>query len=319
MVRPMKLRGLLVLLLVAALATGGFFWWKRQAASSPAGLGKAAYAYTEAILAKGPRPAGSPGLKAVQGYVTAELEKTGWSVKEQAFKRNTPAGEIGFVNLRARFAPKGGDPWKTTPAGILCAHLDSKLIPGVEFLGADDAASACAAIMEMARFLAKHRPEQAAGLELVFFDGEEAFGHSITTLDGLYGSREYAGLWRNQAQKPRFGILLDMIGHKNLRIQLPADSPKDLKERVLQAAELENAGKHFGVSPGVIIDDHVPLNAVGIPTIDLIADFSNTTWWHNHAGGKDDLSIISAESLDLSMRVTLRTLERLLGKNATKP
>ncbi|HEY8962548.1 MAG TPA: M28 family peptidase, partial [Luteolibacter sp.] len=251
-------------------------------------------------------------LKAVQEYVTAELEKAGWSVKEHAFKRNTPAGEIGFVNLRARFAPKGEDPWKGTPAGILCAHLDSKPIPGIEFLGADDAASACAAIVEMARFLAKHRPEQAAGLELVFFDGEEAFGHSITTLDGLYGSREYAGLWRNQAQKPRFGILLDMIGHKNLRIQLPIDSPKDLKDRVLRAAEQENAGKHFGVSPGSIIDDHVPLNAVGIPTIDFIADFPNTSWWHNHAGGKDDLSIISPESLDLSIRVTLRTLEGLL-------
>jgi Iap family predicted aminopeptidase len=170
----------------------------------------------------------------------------------------------------------------------------------------------------MARFLAKDRPEQAAGLELVFFDGEEAFGPNITTLDGLYGSREYAGLWRNQPQKPRFGILLDMIGHQNLRIRLPADSPKDLKERVLQAAEKENAGKHFGVSPGSILDDHVPLNAIGIPTIDLIADFSNTTWWHNHAGGKDDLSIISPESLDLSMRVTLRTLEGLLGKEAAQ-
>lgn len=312
----MKLRGLLVLLLAAALATGGFFWWKHQAAASPIGMGQAAYAHTEAILSKGPRPAGSSGLKAVQGYVTAELEKAGWSVKEQAFKRNTPAGEISFVNLRARFAPKGQDAWKTTPTGILCAHLDSKPIPGVEFLGADDAASACGAILEIARFLAKHRPEQAAGLELVFFDGEEAFGPSITTLDGLYGSREYAGLWRNQAQKPRFGILLDMIGHQNLRIHLPSDSPKDLKDRVLRAAEQENAGKHFGISqlPG-IIDDHVPLNAVGIPSIDLIADFPNTTWWHNHAGGKDDLSVISAESLDLSMRVTLRTLDGLLGKD----
>ncbi len=314
----MKLRGLLVLLIVAALATGGFFWWKRQVAVSPGNLGEAAYATTESILTKGPRPPGSPSLKAVQAYVTGELEKSGWSVKEHAFKRDTPVGEIAFVNLRARFAPKGSDPWKTVPAGVLCAHLDSKLISGVEFLGADDAASACAAIVEMARFLAKHRPEQAAGLELVFFDGEEAFGPNITTLDGLYGSREYAGLWRNQPQKPRFGILLDMIGHKNLRIRLPADSPKDLKERVLQAAEKENAGKHFGVSPGSILDDHVPLNAIGIPTIDLIADFSNTTWWHNHAGGKDDLSIISPESLDLSMRVTLRTLDGLLSDKASK-
>jgi hypothetical protein len=312
----MKASRVLSLLVAAALATGGYCWWK-QAASSPAGLGKAAYAHTAEILAKGPRPAGSPGLDAVRTYLTGELAKAGWSVKAHTFKRQTPAGEITFTNLRARFTGKtGGDPWRATPDGLLCAHVDSKPIPGESFLGADDAASACGAILAIARFLGDQRPEQAAKLELVFFDGEEAFGHSITTLDGLYGSREYAGLWRSQASKPRFGLLLDMIGHKNLRVLLPADSPAFLKAHVLEAAAAENAGRHFTPSPLSVIDDHVPLNLVGIPTIDLIGDFSNFPWWHNQKGGKDDLSIISADSLDLSIRVTLRTLERVLSPNA---
>ena len=300
----MKLRGFLFLFALA-VTTG-------TATASPEIFGKAAYDHTAAILAKGPRPAGSSGLKEVRSYVIAQLEKAGWAVKEQAFTCKTPTGKVHFVNLRARFAANGGDPWQTLPAGVLCAHIDSKLIPDTEFLGADDAASACGAILEMARFLAEHRPAQASQLELAFFDGEEAFGTNITPNDGLYGSSAYALMWRNQPRKPRFGILLDMIGHQNLRVLLPADSPAFLKAHVLEAAAAENAGKHFQASDYSIIDDHAPLNAVGIPTIYLIGDFSNFAWWHNHAGGKDDLSIISADSLDLSIRVTLRTLERVL-------
>jgi len=313
----MKARAIIVVLLLAVLASGGFYWWKSHAATpSDGALGQAAYKHTAAILAHGPRPVESAGLASVRAYVKAELEKSGWSFQEQAFKHQTPAGLVSFVNLRARFAKKGTDPWMTPRAGILCAHIDSKKIPGADFLGADDAASACGAIIEMGRFLAETKPEQAGQLELVFFDGEEGFDDSITTLDGLFGSREYAGLWRNQAQKPRFGILLDMIGHKNLRIELPADSPTFLSEPLMAAAVEENGGKHFAISRGDMIDDHVPLNQVGVPTIDVIGDFSATNWWHNKGGGKDDLSIISADSLDLSMRVILRTLDGLLGKDA---
>ncbi|MGC4015198.1 MAG: M28 family peptidase [Luteolibacter sp.] len=279
-------------------------------------LGQSAYQHTAAILAIGPRPAGSEGLAKVRAYVKGELEKSGWSLKEQTFKRNTLKGEVEFVNVRARFAKKGTDAWSGSREGILCAHIDSKAIPGIEFLGADDAASACAAIVEMARYLADKKPEQAEKLELVFFDGEEGFSDTITTLDGLFGSREYVSLWRGQAEKPRFGILLDMIGHKNLNILMPSDSPAFLKDHVLAAAAEENAKKHFTAAQTnyAITDDHVPLNQVGIPTIDIIGDFSDFNWWHNRDGGKDDLSVISAESLDISMRVTLRTLDRLFDK-----
>ncbi|BCU75610.1 M28 family peptidase [Luteolibacter sp. LG18] len=311
----MKQRLVLVLIAAVVLAVAGVVGWRLRNDPSGNSLGQNAYQHTAAILAIGPRPAGSQGLAKVRGYVKQELEKSGWSVKEQAFKRNTLKGEVEFVNVRARFAPKGTDAWAAVPEGILCAHIDSKDIPGMEFLGADDAASACAAIVEIGRHLASQKPEQAGKLELVFFDGEEGFSDSITTIDGLFGSREYAGVWRSQPKKPRFGILLDMIGHTNLRISLPVDSPEFLKNHVLAAATQEDVKKHFSVSDFTITDDHVPLNQVGIPTIDVIGDFSNFNWWHNQKGGKDDLSVISAESLDKSMRVTIRTLDRLFDKD----
>ncbi len=289
------------------MAGGGALWFKERAAPH---LGTAAYRHTEAILSFGPRPPGSEGLAQVRGYVTRELEAAGWSVQEQAFEWPMREG-IRFANLRARFAGGEGDPWKRQVKGLLCAHIDSKLYEDRVFLGADDAASACAAIVEIARVLAEERPEQARQLELVFFDGEEAFGENITPRDGLYGSRHYANQWRNRADKPGFGILLDMVGHKNLAIRLPSDTPPKLKDVILESAEKENAAGYFGMAPGPIIDDHVPLNLVGIPSADIIGDFTRKNWWHTPA---DNLSIISPASLDISMRVTLRALDVLLGE-----
>jgi hypothetical protein len=303
----MKSRSL-VLLVVVFAAVGGLAWWLHDR-SSPE-LGRESYEQTAAILAKGPRPPGSEALDAVRAHVRAELEKTGWVCESQRFERMTPVGKVEFENLRARFAKNGDDPWKRKVKGILCAHIDSKLYKDRHFLGADDAASACAAIVVMAEFLAREKPEQAAKLELVFFDGEEAFGENITPQDGLYGSRHYASQWRSRDDKPAFGILLDMIGHENLSIRLPSDTPTQLKDAVLAAAKAEGAEKRFGMAAGPIIDDHVPLNFAGIPTVDIIGDFSRSGWWHKPG---DNLKIISAESLDISIRVTLRVLDGRLG------
>ncbi len=306
----MKPRLLSILLLVVALATGGYWFVKRPV---PAELGQAALHHTKEILAIGPRPPGTKELGQVRELVKSKLTAAGWVVVEEEFERDTPIGKIKFVNLRARFPAGGADPWKQAIEGLLCAHIDSKYFKDEVFVGADDSASACGAIVEIGRFLAKSKPHQAKKLELVFFDGEEAFVE-FTTLDGLYGSRQYTANWRNSPSKPRFGILLDMIGHKNLRIAMPSDSPLELKDHVMAAAADEKADQFFKMFAEPILDDHVPLNQVGIPTIDIIGDFQQFSWWHHRAGGKDDLANLSAESLDISMRVTLRTLDRLLGK-----
>ena len=303
----MRSRWILISLVPLAVAGGGYGWWSR---GSTAQLGQAAYEQTLAILDQGPRPPGSATLKAVRERVAAELHKAGWVTQGQPFERATPAGNMSFENLRARFPAGAADPWTQPVKGILCAHIDSKTFKDQHFVGADDAASACAAIVEIARFLAHARPAQARNLELVFFDGEESLGTDITPTDGLYGSRFYANFWRNRSDKPQFGILLDMIGHNNLTIRLSSDTPGDLKERVFAAAKAEGEDRHFGMAPGPITDDHVPLNYAGIPTVDVIGDFGRGGWWHTPA---DNRKIISARSLDISIRVTLRMLGTWLG------
>lgn len=305
----MRVRLILAGIVVVALAGGGYWWWLGRGGS---GHGKAALAQTEAIVALGPRPPGSAGLQAVRERLREQLTAAGWASAGQSFERSTSQGTIKFENLRARYPAGDADVWKRPVKGLLCAHMDSKWFKHETFLGADDAASACGAILEIARVLAKDRPEQAKQMELVFFDGEEAFADSITTFDGLYGSRHYASSWPEGTAKPRFGVLLDMIGHQDLAIRLPSDTPEFLRDALLAAAKKERAGKYFGMAPGPVTDDHVPLNRAGIPTVDIIGDFSNRPWWHSTG---DSIHHISAASLDVSIRVTLRLLDGLLKGN----
>lgn len=300
-------RFLLALLLTAAVVA---FWFLGKP-DNTGQLGNDAQALTGEILTFGPRPPGSEALDQVRSLLSKELEASGWIVELQEFERDTMVGKVKFANLRARFRGKDQNPWQRRIDGLLCAHVDSKLYKDRIFVGADDAASACAALVVIAKHLATEKPEQASKLELVFFDGEEAFAENMTVLDGLYGSRHYANTWRTRDDKPRFGILLDMIGHKNLRIRIPSDSPKDLAELMFSVAEKQKVDSHFGTAAGTIMDDHVPLNLVGIPTLDIIGDFSRSNWWHTPG---DNADIISPESLNISIGVTLGMLDELLEK-----
>lgn len=311
----MKVKTSLALALLALAAFGGWLWIKTTGAGSE--NGQAAYAHTESILSCGPRHAGSKGLMLAQDYISGQLAKHGWVCIRHNITRDTPVGEVTFVNLIARFQPEElgslDEINKLPTRGILGAHLDSKAIPGIPtFLGADDAASACALIIELAARLSESHPELARQLEIVFFDGEEAFGEQITPSDGLYGSRAYSHTLYERESKPQFGIILDMVGHKNLKIAVPADTDAKLYAALTSAAKKHGHEKHFGMANGNVIDDHLYLNKAGVPTIDIIgANFSHSDWWHQEG---DNLELISAKSLGISYDVTMTMLVELLSR-----
>ena len=274
------------------------------------------FAHTANILSFGPRPPGSHAAVKVRNYVTSVLTEAGWTVGAHTLQTETPIGPKTFTNLIARFpAQPGDDPWKATVDGLLCAHLDSKYYSNKRFLGADDAASACGLIITIAQEMAQD-PAKASRLELVFFDGEEAFTENMGPkaggiFDGIYGSRAYAARWQNTSAKPSFGILLDMVGHKELSIKVPSDSPPQLVAVMNRAAQAAGHQDRFGMAAGAILDDHVPLNNVGIPTLDIIGDFQRDAWWHTP---KDNIDNISPESLAITKDVVERMLAELLAK-----
>jgi glutaminyl-peptide cyclotransferase len=260
--------------------------------------GENAFQHVQRMVDLGPRPPGSEALEKKRLYIIGELEKLGWKVERQTFTDRTPIGEITFVNLLATFAAA-----KREPDFLLCSHYDTKWYPDEVFVGANDGGSSNGVLIEMARVLAQ-QPHLAERVKLVFFDGEEAYVE-FTDTDGLYGSRYFANqlVKENRVKQFRAGILFDMVGDKNLTITLPADSPPELARGIFAAAEALGVRKHFTFFPSPIIDDHTPLNEIGIPVIDLI-DF-NYPPWHTP---EDTMDKISADSMRIVGAVALKYL-----------
>jgi Zn-dependent M28 family amino/carboxypeptidase len=258
--------------------------------------GAKAFAHVQHLVELGPRPAGSEALEKSRVYIVDQLKSFGWTTSRSQFSAPTPRGMMTFVNLVARFGSKKG-----TAQFLLCSHYDTKTFDTIRFVGANDGGSSSGLLIEMARVLALN-PVLAAKVELVFFDGEEAF-ENFTATDGLYGSRHFASQLRGSAKNFRGGILFDMIGDKSLQVTLSPDSPIDLARNIFAAADALGQRAHFTYFGGDITDDHTPLNEIGIPVIDLI-DFDFPPW---HTA-EDTLDKITAESMEIVGRVALYEL-----------
>ena len=259
-------------------------------------------AHVQKIVAFGPRPSGSPELELTRKYIEENLRACGWLAIRDPFNAPTPRGPVEFVNLVARFAGEAG-----TQQAIVASHYDTKIFSTIQFLGANDGGSSTGALLELARVLALD-PALARRVELVFFDGEEAVSQFSET-DGLYGSRNYAAKMRasGRAGQFRFGVVWDMIGDRELTITLPPDSPGELARGIFASADALGARSRFTYFDRAITDDHTPLNAIGIPTIDLI-DF-RFDYWHTADDTPDKLS---AESLRTIGAVTLHRLRQAI-------
>ncbi len=273
--------------------------------------GPNAHRHVADIVAMGPRPAGSPELDASRRWLDDKLTTWGWQAQRQIFQEETPRGKLEFVNLRYRHDggnAEGLSLWERPVSGLLLSHYDTKTVDDYPFVGANDPGSSLGVVLEMARLLA-NKPDLATKLEIVLFDGEEALV-KFDAADGLYGSRYYASVLRrwDPSSRPRWGVLLDLIGHRGVRVSIPQDTPSALAKKLFQASDDLGYKDHFGFHPGSLIDDHVPLIAAGVPTIDLID--MNYPQWHTR---EDTLERIDPLSLNMVGRTATLMVERLLA------
>ena len=234
--------------------------------------GDEALAHVQAMVDFGPRPPATEAIEKTRNYLTKHLESSGWKVTRQVFTDDTPRGKIEFVNLIATFAGKN-----SAPSFLVCSHYDTKTFDTVRFVGANDGGSSTGVLLELARVLAQ-RPDLARKVELVFFDGSRYFAKQLAA--------------EAKTKQFRGGLVLDMVGDRSLTITLPPDSPAGMARDIFASAEALNLRKYFTYFDRGISDDHTPLNAVGIPTIDLI-DFDFAAW---HTP-EDTIDKLSAESL----------------------
>ena len=258
--------------------------------------GEKAFAHVQRLVDFGPRPAGSKALEKSRDYIEDQLRRSGWQVTRQAFSDDTPRGKIQFVNLIAQFSGQGK---AASPSFLLCSHYETKMFDAIRFVGANDGGSSTGLLLELARVIGQH-PNLARKIELVFFDGEEAI-EQFSQTDGLYGSRYFARqLQSGGAKQFRGGLLFDMVGDRSLGITLPANSPVEIARDIFAAAEVLKLRNYFTYLGRELVDDHVPLNAIGIPTLDII-DF-DYPWWHT---ADDTIDKVSAQSLRIVGSVAL--------------
>ncbi len=274
-------------------------------ADTPNFSGDNAYAHCAAICALGPRPSGSAAYNSQLNYLEKHLRTSGWNVRRESF---TPLPGVHMVNLHAWWGKEMPEGAGTRPLLISC-HIDTKAgIPG--FIGADDGASGAAAMLEAARILATQHPEQASQTELIFFDGEESFARRMSETDGMYGSRHDVA--RRQGSLPRWQLNLDMVGGRDLMIAVPIlDTSAAMMAQYEQAVtELKLSDERWTAYPGTYLDDHLPYVQAGVDSLNLIAWFQQGGWWHTT---RDNMTRISARSLEESGRMVLQLCKQLLG------
>jgi hypothetical protein len=249
--------------------------------------GGRAFKHLEALVAIGPRPAGSPGAQKARDYIKEQLAALSLAVEEQAFEAKTPLGPVRMVNLRAMIPGAAAG-----PRLIVAGHYDTKLFKDVTFVGANDGGSSTAFLIELARVL-KQRPATLP-IELLFFDGEEAVV-AWEGDDNTYGSRHYVSAVQRDGSLARIGalVLVDMIGDRDLRLLREAQSTPWLTEIIWSRAR-SMGRRQFVDESTPINDDHLPFLAAGVPAVDIIdMDYAA---WHTP---EDTLDKTSADSLQV--------------------
>jgi len=241
-----------------------------------------AWKLLEEQVAIGPRPAGSPQLKALADKLKASLPNG----------RLEPV-EGGLQNVVGEIPGKG-------KAIVLAAHYDTKDLP--DFVGANDGAGGTAAVVEIARTLAAmERPKDAPPIRFVLFDGEEATDDSDFLGTGVRGAKAYANKYAESTAKL---VLLDFVADKDLAIPREQTSDEQMWADLRAAAERVGAQSAFpDEEQGGVQDDHTPFVEKGIPAIDLI-DF-DFPCWHQPC---DDITAVGEASLDKSGETVLEFL-----------
>lgn len=269
-----------------------------------------------------PRVPGTEGIKKARQHILDVFQKqlgpdefrgrSGWKIEEHHTEDFTPHGKKPFVNLIFTKNPSA------SRRLVISAHYDSKWFNTGKFVGAIDSASPCAMLIDLALAIdplleARIGPNEDTTLELLFFDGEEAFD-VWTHTDSTYGSRALAANWSQTWNTPRrltthtsmrridtidHLVLLDLLGAKDPVIPSYYASTHWLFNKLVSAEDrLRKAGalwpphaahgdsrvpksffdqtdRHMG---GGIEDDHLPFLANGVPILHLVPSPFPRVW-----------------------------------------
>jgi glutaminyl-peptide cyclotransferase len=271
-------------------------WGCRDDRLTPAFDGTRAFALLIRQTDMGPRDPGSPGWARFQDMMKSFFDSLEIEAETQTFiyPDYLSGDTLTLVNWIARINPSSDD------RVLIGAHYDSR--PRADYdpdtalrddpiIGANDGASGAAVLLHLAELMTAAPPP--VGVDLVFFDGED-YGPAGRNNQYLLGSTHFAS-----RPKPayRFGIVIDMIGDRDLKIyreSLSERYAKEVNDQVWAAAARLGVGQFVDSVKHEILDDHLPLISAGIPAVDII-DF-DYPYWHMQADTPDkcDAASLSA-------------------------
>jgi len=287
-----------------------------------------AYAYVAKQVAFGPRVVNSEGHKACREWLVQQFEAFGATVIEQNFDAKAYTGEVlKSTNIIAQYNPANTD------RIVLAAHWDTRHIAdsplsterkNEPILGADDGGSGVGVLLELARQLST--ADLQLGVDIVLFDAED-YGESKDDVEdeaegarnrdtwGL-GSQYWSRNLHRSGYKPRYGVLLDMVGSRNARFpkeQYSKYFAAPVVEKVWGLANKLGYSNYFhNADGGGVTDDHYFVNTIAkIPMIDIVnlpIDSENKGFgdhWHTH---NDGIEVINKRTLKAVGQVLLELL-----------
>lgn len=280
-----------------------------------------------------PRVPGTDGHIKVRKYIVEEMKNLGWHVEEDSFTDRTPHGKKPFTNIVATLNPLA------CRRLVLACHYDSLYNREYTFLGATDSAVPCAMMIHLAKVLDPLLKEQKdqnheVSLQLIFFDGEEAF-HKWGPTDSLYGSRHLCEKW----DKMKFPtgndgmhcsgqnfvsyldridvlVLLDLIGTANPKFYNYFLPTRELYKQLVEIEQRLNAQGLIETHPpeektnyfdsrysfSFVEDDHVPFMKKDVPIVHLIpSPFPQV--WHHESDNRENLHHPTISNLNKMLRV----------------
>jgi len=283
-----------------------------------------AYVYVKAQCDFGPRVNNTKAHDKCAGYLISKFKEFTPSVTVQSGKVKAWNGtNLNFKNIIASFNPG------KAPRIFISAHWDSRPYADHDpdaknhktpILGANDGASGVGVLLEIARQLSQSKPD--IGVDLVLFDAEDygaPEGVQMENSDDTWalGAQYWSANPHVSGYKPRFGILLDMVGAANAVFTMEATSmyyAPDIMRKVWDIAGEAGYSESFSSQQtGGITDDHTYVNKLlKVPTIDVIQHDPATEtgfnqYWHTV---KDDLSIINKSTLKAVGQTMLEVIYR---------
>lgn len=271
-----------------------------------------AYHYVDSQVKFGPRVPNSEPHRKCALWLESKLKSFGLEVIVQKGEVMAYNGvKLKIKNIIGRYRPELKDRimlfahWDTRPYAD--RGNERKMEP---IAGANDGASGVGVLLELARTISADSLKPNVGYDIIFFDAED-YGQPEDAMmerkDDTWclGTQYWAKNPPIKNYKPRFGILLDMVGAPSAYFPKEATSVSyapEIVEKVWTMAASLGYGNYFinDIIQFVGSDDHVYVNELaGIPAIDIIQyDPATRGFGAYHHTHDDDMKNIDPNTLN---------------------